>query len=51
MRQKKGASTASIRKRGPYQWEVRIRRKGYPTQSATFEKKSDAETWANDIES
>lgn len=42
---------ASIRKRGPYQWEARIRRKGYPAQFATFEKKSDAESWANDIES
>lgn len=42
---------ASIRKRGPYQWEVRIRRKGYPAQFATFERKSDAETWANDVES
>jgi len=42
---------ASIRKRGPYQWEVRIRRKGYPYQFKTFERKSDAESWANDIES
>lgn len=42
---------ASIRKRGPYQWEARIRRKGYPSQFATFEKKADAESWANDIES
>lgn len=41
---------ASIRKRGPYQWEARIRRKGYPAQSKTFEKKSDAESWARDIE-
>ncbi|MFH1914874.1 MAG: site-specific integrase [Pseudomonadota bacterium] len=42
---------ANIRKRGPYQWEVRIRRKGYPTQSATFERKSEAEAWAREIES
>ncbi len=42
---------ASIRKRGPHQWEVRIRRKGYSAQFATFELKADAEQWANDIES
>lgn len=41
---------ASIRKRGPYQWEVRIRRKGYPVQSKTFERKIDAEAWSRDIE-
>ncbi len=34
---------ATIRKRGPYQWEARIRKKGYPTQSKTFETKKDAE--------
>jgi len=42
---------ASIRKRGPYQWEVRIRKKGYPVQSNTFESKMDAEAWAATIES
>jgi integrase len=42
---------ASIRKRGPYQWEVRIRKKGYPVQSNTFETKMDAEAWASTIES
>ena len=42
---------ASIRKRGPYQWEVRIRKKGYPVQSNTFETKVDAEAWAATIES
>lgn len=41
---------ASIRKRGPRQWEVRIRRKGYPAQFATFEFKADADKWANDVE-
>jgi hypothetical protein len=34
---------ATIRKRGPYQWEVRIRKKGYPAQSKTLESKKDAE--------
>lgn len=42
---------ASIRKRGHLQWEVRIRRKGFPPQFRTFERKSDAEQWARDIES
>jgi len=42
---------ATIRKRGPYQWEVRVRRKGYPVQSKTFESKSDAEAWAATMES
>lgn len=41
---------ASIRKRGPRQWEVRIRRKGYPAQFATFEFKADADKWASDVE-
>ncbi len=42
---------ASIRKRGPYQWEVRVRRKGYPVQNKTFESKPDAEAWAATMES
>lgn len=42
---------ATIRKRGPYQWEAQIRRKGFPAQSKTFETKVEAEAWANMIES
>ncbi|OUL72155.1 tyrosine-type recombinase/integrase [Paraburkholderia hospita] len=42
---------ATFRKRGPYQWEVQIRRRGYPAQSKTFTTKSEAEAWANMIES
>jgi integrase len=42
---------ASIRKRGPYQWEVRIRRKGYGNLYRTFEYKKDAEAWAAEAES
>lgn len=42
---------ASIRKRGPYQWEVRIRKKGMPVTCKTFETKFDAEKWAREIES
>ncbi|MEF2146391.1 MAG: integrase [Desulfovibrionaceae bacterium] len=42
---------ASINKRGTKQWNVRIRRRGYPLQTATFEKREDAEAWARDVES
>lgn len=42
---------ASIRKRGPYQWEAQIRRRGYPAQSKTFDIKAEAEAWAKMIES
>ena len=41
----------SITKRGPYQYQARIRRKGYPTVTKTFESKSDAATWAREMES
>jgi len=41
---------ASIRKRNPYQWEARIRKRGYPTTCKTFETKADAEAWAKEIE-
>jgi len=41
---------ATIRKRGPYQWQVSIRRQGYPVQHKTFEIKADAEAWARSIE-
>jgi hypothetical protein len=42
---------ASIRKRGDYQWEARIRRKGNPVTCKTFETRADAERWAREIES
>ncbi|WP_354678652.1 integrase [Cupriavidus plantarum] len=42
---------ATVRKRGPYQWEAQIRRKGYPAQSKTFNTKLEAEAWASIIES
>ncbi len=41
---------ANIRKRGDLQYEVRVRRKGYPTVCKTFTKKKDAEDWALQIE-
>jgi len=42
---------ADIRKRGPYQWQVRIRRKGHPSQTKTFNTKAEAEAWAQVTES
>lgn len=42
---------ATLRKRGPYQWEAQIRRRGYPATSKTFETKAEAESWAAMIES
>lgn len=41
---------ASINKRGPFQYQAQVRRKGYPTQTRTFESKRDAEDWAKKLE-
>lgn len=41
---------ATIRKRGDFQWEAQIRRKGFPKLSKTFETRVDAEDWSRDIE-
>jgi integrase len=41
---------ASISKRGPHQYQATVRRKGFPTQTATFETKGKAEAWATDVE-
>jgi len=41
---------ATIRKRGPNQWQASIRRQGHPTQNRTFRIKADAEAWARAIE-
>jgi len=41
---------ATFHKRGPYQWQAKIRRKGYPVQSKTFETKDQAEAWARSVE-
>ena len=41
---------ATIRKRGNLQWEVRVRRKGYPVTCKTFNTKADAEAWARGVE-
>ena len=42
---------ATIREKGPYQWEVQIRRKGWPYQNATFRSKKEAQAWARKVES
>jgi len=41
---------ATITNRGPHQHQAQVRRKGYPTQTRTFESKRDAEDWAKKIE-
>jgi len=44
------ALMATITKRGDLQWQVKIRRKGFPLQSRTFNTKTEGETWARQIE-
>ena len=41
---------ATIREKAPYQWQVQIRRMGWPNQNATFRTKKDAEAWARKSE-
>lgn len=41
---------ASILKRGEYSYQATIRRRGFPSKTKTFEKKSDAVKWARMIE-
>jgi len=42
---------ATIREKGASAWQVQIRRKGWPKQSATFKTKRTAQAWARKIES
>ncbi len=37
---------ATIRKRGPDQYQVEIRRRGYTREVKTFESKAEAQAWA-----
>lgn len=41
---------ATFRKRGPYQWQAQVRKRGYPPQTNTFETRAAAEKWARTIE-
>lgn len=41
---------ATIREKGPAQWHVQVRRKGWPTQSKTLRTRKEAEIWARDVE-
>ena len=41
---------ATFIQRGNLQWQAKVRRRGFPMQSKTFELKSDAEKWARKIE-
>ena len=42
---------APYSKRGPYQWQTKIRRKGHPVQTKTFSTRAEAEAWASTVES
>jgi integrase len=42
---------ATIRRRGPHQWHVQVRRRGWPPQTKTFDTKVEGEAWAAMIES
>lgn len=42
---------ASIIERGPFQFQVQIRRKNYPTQTKTFETRREDKAWVIVIES
>lgn len=42
---------ATVQRRENGGWQVKVRRKGYPEQSKTFNKKGEADAWARSIES
>ena len=42
---------ATIRLRGAHQWHVQVRKRGWPTQTKTFDTKAEASAWAKMIES
>ena len=41
---------ATVRRRGPHQWQAQVRKRGYPLQSKTFDTRAAAERWARGIE-
>jgi len=42
---------ATFKQRGPSQFQATVRRKGYPSQTKTFETRAAARAWAADVES
>ena len=42
---------ASITRRGTYQWQAKVRRKGYPVQTKTFDTEREAKAWGTITES
>lgn len=42
---------ATFEKRGDLQWRVKIRRRGFPSQTKTFNSKAEGEAWARSMES
>ena len=42
---------ATVIHRGPHQWQAKVRRKGYPPATKTFETKAGATRWARLVES
>ena len=42
---------ATINKRGAYQYQARVRRKGYPAQTRTFNTRAEAAAWVREVES
>lgn len=42
---------ATYTKRGAYQWQAKVRRKGYPEVSKTFDTKAEAVKWSRVVES
>lgn len=42
---------ASITRRGSYQFQAVVRRKGWPSQTKTFESRAQAQAWARSVES
>jgi len=41
---------ATLRKRGPHQWQAQVRKKGQSLQAKTFETRALGERWARAIE-
>ena len=41
---------ATLRLRGLHQWQAEVRKRGYPSQTKTFETKMEAQAWARKIE-